>query len=317
MDIEVLLALQNLREALGGTFNTFFAFITTIAVDYWVILPAMIIFWAVDKKKGQILLFSAGIGRYLTALLKTLYCVYRPWIRDPRVKPLKEVMSGATGYSFPSGHSASTSSLYAALIVIYRKYKGLCVFCTVMILVTMFSRMYVGVHTPQDVLAGAAIGFAAAFAGLKIIEWVDKHPDKDWVVLAVTIVVMAATLVLIALKKYPMDYVDGELLVDPKKMTVDGFKDPGTGFGMILGWFIERRCINFSTDGTPYQKVLRCLVGSFAYIFMLTVVANPLGRAVGIGIVHFILQALVPLLFMTVYPIIFTKFEKKYPPKQD
>ena len=49
------------------------------------------------------------------------------------------------------------------------------------------------------------------------------------------------SVLLVALKKYPMDYVDGELLVDPKKMTVDGFKDPGTCFGMILGWFIERR----------------------------------------------------------------------------
>ena len=291
MDIEVLLALQNLREALGGTFNTFFAFITTIAVDYWVILPAMIIFWAVDKKKGQILLFSAGIGRYLTALLKTLFCVYRPWIRDSRVKPLKEVMSGATGYSFPSGHSASTSSLYAALIVVYRKYKGLCVFCAVMILVTMFSRMYVGVHTPQDVLVGAAIGFAAAFAGLKIVEWVDKHPDKDWVVLAVTIVVMAATLVLIALKKYPMDYVDGELLVDPKKMTVDGFKDPGVFYGIVIGWFLERRYVKFDVSGTTQQKLMRALVGGLLTVFWYTAVAEPIGNAADTGVVHFITQA--------------------------
>lgn len=88
MDIQILLGLQSLREALGGTLNTFFAFITTIAVDYWVIIPALIIFWAVDKKKGRILMFSAGIGRYLTALLKTIFCVYRPWVRDPSIKPL-------------------------------------------------------------------------------------------------------------------------------------------------------------------------------------------------------------------------------------
>ena len=125
MDIQILLALQGLREILGGAPNAFFAFITTIAVDYWVIIPAFVIFWAFDKKKGRMLLFSAGIGRFLTATLKSIFCVYRPWVRDPAVKPLPEVMSGATGYSFPSGHSASSSSLYAALIVIYRKYKGL------------------------------------------------------------------------------------------------------------------------------------------------------------------------------------------------
>lgn len=315
MDIQILLALQNLREALGGTLNVFFAFITSIAVDYWVIVPALIIFWAVDKKKGRILMFSAGIGRYLTALLKTIFCVYRPWVRNPAVKPLPEVMSGATGYSFPSGHSASTSSLYAALIVVYRKYKGLCIFCGIMIFITMFSRMYVGVHTPQDVLVGAAIGFAAAIAGWKIVEWVEKNPNKDWVILVITVVVMTATLFLIAFKKYPMDYVDGKLLVDPKKMTVDGFKDPGTCFGIILGWFIERRFINFSTEGTTYQKVLRCVVGAFAYVFTLTVIINPLGRAIGNGLMHFLLQTIQPLFFMTVYPIIFTKIEKKFAPK--
>ncbi len=317
MDIQILLALQNLREVLGSSLNTFFEFITTIAVDYWVILPAMIFFWAIDKKKGEILLFSAGIGRYLTALLKTIFCVYRPWIRDPRIKPLPEVMPGATGYSFPSGHSASTSSLYAALILLYRKYKGLCIFFALMIFITMFSRMYVGVHTPQDVVVGSAIGFAAAFAGMKIVGWVDKNPDKDWVVLVVTIIFMVAILLYIGLKKYPMDYVDGELLVDPKKMTVDGFKDPGTCFGMVLGWFVERRFIRFSTEGTGTQKVLRCAAGSLAYIFILTAIANPLGKKIGVGIVHFIIQAMVPFLFMTVYPIIFTKFEKKFPPKQE
>lgn len=314
MDIQILLALQNLRELLGGTLNTFFAFITTIAVDYWVIIPALIIFWAFDKKKGQILIFSAGIGRFLTAVLKSIFCVYRPWVRHPEIEPLSEVMSGATGYSFPSGHAASSSSLYAALIVVYRKYKGLCIFCGVMILLTMFSRMYVGVHTPQDVLVGAPIGFAAAIAGMKIMEWVDQHPDKDWVVLLITVLLMVAALAFIYLKQYPMDYVDGKLLVDPKKMTVDGFKDPGTCFGMILGWFIERRYINFRIEGTAYQKFLRCAVGALAYIFTLTAIINPLGKAIGIGVVHFMLQTLQPLFFMTVYPIIFTKFEKKYPP---
>ena len=311
MDIQILLELQNLRELMGGTLNTFFAFITTIAVDYWVILPALIIFWAVDKKKGQMLIFSAGLGRFLTAVPKSIFCTYRPWIRDPRIEPLQDVMSGATGYSFPSGHAASSSALYAALIVIYRKYKGLCIFCAVMIFLTMFSRMYVGVHTPQDVLVGAALGFVAAFAGVMIIEWVEKNPDKDWVVLIITVILMAGALAYIGLKKYPMDYLNGELLVDPKKMTVDGFKDPGTCFGMILGWFIERRFINFSTEGTTYQKVLRCTVGALAYIFSLTVIINPLGKMIGIGIVHFILQAALPLLFMTVYPIIFTKIENK------
>ena len=127
----------------------------------------------------------------------------------------------------------------------------------------------------------------------------------------------AALLLFITFKQYPMDYVDGVLLVDPRKMTVDGYKDPGAGFGTILGWFIERRYINFSTEGTKYQKFLRAAAGAAAFIFLYTTVIGPLGKAIGIGIVHFILQAGLIVLFMTVYPIIFTKFEKKFPPKEE
>lgn len=313
MDIQILLFLQNLREASGGVFTSLFALITTIAVDYWVILPAMIIFWTVDKKKGQILIFSAGIGRFFTAIIKSIFCVYRPWVRSKEIKPLESALPGATGYSFPSGHSASTSALYAALAKVFKERKGLCVFCWIMIVLTMLSRCFVGVHTPQDVIAGVAIGVASPILGEKILAWVDKHPDKDWVVLVVTTVIMIAALLFIRFKAYPEDFVDGKILVDPKKMTVDGFKDPGTCFGMIVGWFIERRFIKFDLSGTTYQKILRCLFGSMGYIFMLQVIANPLGKAVGDGFVHFLLQAMVPAFFITVYPIIFKKIEAKFP----
>lgn len=311
MDIQYLLLLQNLREASHGYLDGFFAFITTIAVDQWIVVPSLIMFWIVDKKKGLIMLFSNAISRYFVSLTKTLFCVYRPWVNHPEIKPLKSVMSGATGYSFPSGHSVSTSSFYGALIRIYHKNRGICIFCGLMIFITMFSRNFVGVHTPQDVLAGCALGLLAAVLGEKLLNWIDAHPDKDWVVLVVTIVISIALLIIIRYKQYPMDYVNGKLLVDPKKMTVDGFKDPGLGFGLIVGWFLERRFVNFSTEATNEQKFLRCAVGALAYVFILTAVVNPLGKSIGIGVVHFLLQASESILFMTVYPIIFTAVEKK------
>ena len=161
MDIEILLVLQNLRGTLGNCLNDFFAFITTIAVDYYILIPALILFWAVDKKAGIVSLASFGVGCFYNAILKSTFAVYRPWIRSDKIKPLEAVMKGATGYSFPSGHSTSVSSFYCALIFYYRKHKKLCAIFVFMILVTMFSRIYVGVHTPQDVLVGALIGVLA------------------------------------------------------------------------------------------------------------------------------------------------------------
>ena len=124
MDIQILLVLQALRQSIGGCLNNFFAFITTVAVDYYIMLPGMILFWAMNKRAGLIGLGSYGAACYGVSALKSTFCVYRPWVRSSLIEPLPEVMSGATGYSFPSGHSASVSGMYGGLIAAYRKHNS-------------------------------------------------------------------------------------------------------------------------------------------------------------------------------------------------
>ncbi len=310
MDIQYLLFLQNLREATGGFLTAFFSVITNIAVDYYIILPAFIIFWCVDKKKGLRMLATWGTALGLNAFMKSMFCIYRPWIRDSRVQPVQEVLKGATGYSFPSGHSSSSAGFYGGLFMAYRKCKGICIFAVVMVLLTMFSRNYVGVHTPQDVVVGALLGVIAALVINFCIKVLEQHPERDWMFWAGATILVGLLLMYIYLKSYPMDYVDGKLLVDPAKMTIDGFKDPGRFYGIVTGWFLERRFIHFSTEGTNEQKVTRALVGSLLYVFVWTAVCDPIGKAVGFGPIHFVLQAGCQILFMTVYPMVFTKLQK-------
>lgn len=307
MDIQILLLLQNFRETIGGCLNGFLAFVTTISVDYYIFIPALILFWVIDKKKGLYALASYGLASYVNAALKATFCVYRPWIRNPEIKPLESVMSGATGYSFPSGHSSSVGGFYGGLIAAYRKHKQLCVLFVAMILLTMFSRMYVGVHTPQDVLVGAAVGILAAVVVVMTDRFLEKYPNKDWCVLAIVVAMCALLLQYLYFKNYPMDYVDGELLVDPVKMTVGGFKDPGRFFGVVLGWFVEKRLVRFEIKGTTAKKVIMCFLGSLLFVFYWTAVMEPIGNAIGNGLAHFFLQASAPFLFMTVYPWAFSK----------
>lgn len=311
MDIQILLWLQSLRDVVGNCFNGFFAFITMIAVDYYMLIPGLILFWAVDKKAGTYGLSSYGLACLENAGLKATFCVYRPWIRNGNLKPLPEVMKGATGYSFPSGHSSSTGGFYGGLIAYFRKYKGLCVMFALMVLITMFSRMYVGVHTPQDVLVGALIGVVAAVIVYFTDKLLQKKPNLDIAVLIISVLACVLVTIFIYCKSYPMDYVDGKLLVDPKKMTIGGFGDPGRFCGIIIGWFIERRFIQFDISGTNVQKVMRCFAGGMLFVFYWTCVVQPLGSYFNVGIANFLLQASAPLLFMTVYPIIFKAIENK------
>ena len=311
MDIELLLFLQNIREALGGALNVFMVFMSTIAVDYYIMVPSLIIYWVVDKKKGSRILLTWGSALLTGSFLKATFCIYRPWVKDPRVQPPKAIFAGATGYSFPSGHTVSSGAFWNALALAYKDNKKLLRFAICMVALTMFSRIFLGVHTPQDILAGLAIALVCTFAVSKLYDWIEKNPEKDWILPAAATVICIALLCYLRFKPYPMDYVDGKLLVDPKKMTVDGFKDPGVFYGIVIGWFLERRFVKFDTAGTTQQKIMRALVGGLLTVFWYTAVAGPIGRAVGSGLVHFLTQASTPIVFMVLYPMLFRKAEKQ------
>ena len=180
-----------------------------------------------------------------------------------------------------------------------------------MVLLTMFSRNYLGVHTPQDVIVGALISLICAFAMVNLCDYIDTHPEKDWIVLLAVTVLTLALLCYIGLKSYPEDYVNGVLIVDPKKMTIDGFKDPGRFYGIFLGWFLERRFVRFSTDISTIQKVSRALIGGLLVAFWWTAVAGPVGKLLDTNWGYFLTQASTPLLFMTLYPMVFNKLQCK------
>ena len=108
--------------------------------------------------------------RFVTSLVK--YAVQRD--RPPAVvldpKPLMEI---PTTSSFPSGH---TSTGFACAYVISRLAPRLAVFVYVLAALIGFSRIYVGVHYPIDVLAGAVLGLVVARALLTLLGALQRSP---------------------------------------------------------------------------------------------------------------------------------------------
>ncbi len=120
--------------------------------------------------------------------LKLTFCVYRPWVRCGDIKPLES----ASGYSFPSGHSVTAASNYGTLIERYRKRRAFCILMAALIVLTMFSRNYIGVHTPQDVCVGALLGILVVIGGSFLWRLLEDHPKWDFLIPAAGALLSAA-----------------------------------------------------------------------------------------------------------------------------
>ena len=235
-----------------------------------------IIYWCFDKKTGVFAMFCFGTGNFVNQFIKNTACVYRPWINEPALKPAVDALDGATGYSFPSGHTVSAATVAGAIGWAWRKkWPAVFVFCILYILAVGFSRNYLGVHTPQDVLVALLESIVIIAAIGPFVKWVDGAPNRDILVVAVGLAISAAFLVYATYKPYPMDYVNGELLVNPRDMLIDCYRSAGMLAGMLVGWFCERRYVGFETDNcTAAVRVVRAVIGVVLSLSMYAVVGS-------------------------------------------
>lgn len=265
-DLQYLLFLQNLREATGGVFDEFFNALSKFAVDVLPFLP-YIVYWCVNKRLGYRFIATTWIGEVLNGVIKLTACAYRPWIRSDKIVPAGDSKTAATGYSFPSGHTLAATMHYGNTAVWqWNKRKWLSVLCGVLVLLTGFSRNFLGVHTPQDVAVGMTEGIVLIIV-VGIVEKRIYDNDKALDILTlVGVIVTVGAILYITLKPYPMDYVDGELLVDPQKMMNDSFKACGGFLGFLIGSYIERHFIRYEIpQGSAALPILACV--GFALMF--------------------------------------------------
>lgn len=136
-------------------------------------LPFLLLPWLYllikDKKnrtKLAVLVILVIILADQTGLfLKKWFLRDRPWAGIDEGVILLVRQSGRN-YSFPSNHAANISGLATIFSNIYPKFKN---YFWAFALIVMFSRMYIGVHYPLDILAGSIIGIS--MAGLLLILW--------------------------------------------------------------------------------------------------------------------------------------------------
>jgi len=306
MDIEFLLWLQNLRIAAGGVLDALMEGASDFVIGTWTYIILGFIYWCIDKKAGSRMLLTLGGGSVVLQFMKNTFCVYRPWIRDFRIIPAGESIKTATGYSFPSGHTYIATSIFGSIAIWQRKRVWLSAVCGACVLLVMFSRMYLGVHTPADVITSIFLCLICIWLSNKLLTWADGGKRRDLIVLISGLVICAAFLIYCKIKPYPIDYKpDGSVLVDPFEMITDCYLAAGTLIGFLLGWTVERHFVKFAETTDWRVRTVRLLVGAvtsfvfvkFGFEQIILALGVHWGNLVSFAIVIFWVMAGVPALF--------------------
>lgn len=288
---EYLLWLQNLRDATGGCFDTFFKLLAVMSGEWYFMIPGLIIYWIVDRRKGAIILSSFAGTVFLCTILQYAFKTPLPEHSVPRLEP---IISIPAGYAFPCHHAAGSAAFFGGLTVAYRHHLGLCAFFGFMIILTTMSGGYAGYCTPSAGTFGILLGLAFAILVLNLSKTVLANKNADFFIMLLAAVCGISA----AIAACRIETQNASDEVSAARICITS----GMFFGTVLGWLAERRLIRCRISGSSGDRGLCALIGTLLYVILMTSFCDPACSRFGTGIATFCLCAAVPFAFMTVYP---------------
>jgi undecaprenyl-diphosphatase len=157
-DKVIIAFIQSLETPFLTVTMKFFSFIGSgSSINILALISVIVLYFFLHHRSELLLFIIVLIGsHYLFRLLKEIF---------HRARPDLHRLIEIDGYSFPSGHATNAITVYGILSFLLWRHVPtrwgrslLVIFSTIMILTIGFSRIYLGVHYPSDVIAGYFAG---------------------------------------------------------------------------------------------------------------------------------------------------------------
>ncbi|MBN2551018.1 MAG: phosphatase PAP2 family protein [Anaerolineales bacterium] len=273
LGIAIILFLQGLGEWLAGPLKL----ITMTGNEEFYLFFAPAIYWCFDAAIGMRVGLALMVSGITNSILKLAMQGPRPYWVDSRVIPY----SYETSFGVPSGHSQNAVVVWGRLAAELRVRWFWAAAIILMILIG-FSRMYLGVHFPHDVLLGWAFGALVLWALLAlekpVLAWLNKRPLTEQILytLAASLaMILVGALIRLALDGWtvPAEWVKlaeaapGSKAIEP--LALSGLvSNAGAFFGLALGGLMIKAQGGFYAGGAAWKRLARFLVG-LAGVFLL------------------------------------------------
>jgi len=298
--MELLYLLEKIRLPIV---NEIMLGITYLGDEVAFLAIALILFWCIDKRQGYFILSVGFIGTLLNQFLKLWFRVPRPWVLDENFTILEQAREGASGYSFPSGHTQSSVGTFGG-IAYTTKNKIVRAVAIIIAIFVPFSRMYIGVHTPADVFVSVAIALFFIFVLYPVIY------KNDGMAMPILIIVMSlaavAYLCFVELYQFPAD-IDQDNLASGIK---NAYTLIGALAGLIVVYIVERKWIKFPTKAIWWAQVLKVAVGLVLVLAVKSGMKTPLNALFGESIGRAMRYFLIVIVAGILWPMTFRFFAK-------
>ena len=279
--------------------------VTHLGEETAFLVIALIVFWCVDKYHGYYMLGVGLLGNLLNQFMKITCRIPRPWVRDPNFTVVEAAKAEAGGYSFPSGHTQTAVGTFGA-VAATQKRKWIVAVCVVLAVLTAFSRMYLGVHTPADVLVGGAMALVLVLALKPLMLGRNKRLIP--VTFSIMLLLSAVFLVYLELYPFPAD-VDADNYASAVK---NAYTFLGCFAGVLVVYIVDETKLHFPTKAAWWGQILKAVLGLGVVLLVKEGLRSPL-EAIFNG--HMIARAVRYFLIVVtagiIWPLSFRLFDKK------
>lgn len=289
--------------------DNFFLLVTELGGEMVFIAVAVIIFWCFSKKDGYLILSVGFLGTVVNQFLKITFGILRPWVLDPNFKAVPEAIPDASGFSFPSGHTQNSVGTFGTIACI-SKNSWVKAIALVLCLIVPFSRMYLGVHTPLDVL----FSFFFAILVIMITKPLMYKAYNSKFGIYIFLGVMAVIAVLFVV------YVD--VIYDPSTLSSDqmhnytsalknSYMILGALVGVLIAFPIEKHCVKFNESGKWYTQIFKVVIGLVLVLGLLEGLKLPLNAIFDeYTVARAIRYGIIVVFVICIYPISFKWFKR-------